>query len=222
MSIIDPHTRQEIHLAQGVPDALWPSSNRFGIPDLLLDCQADAPEMPLDIWGAKRRDRTSGTALFYTDDYRFRNLWRNPDQLLRTNVTAFVEVNFSVYEDYPLALALWQTFRKRWLARYWQSKGLRCFVDLYVHPHFDHVNLLGVPEGWFSYATRGHPDLLPVLDSQLALARRHSGSDEPLFLVYGGGQHVRQWSLDNGCLWIVGEMDRNLDMHTEVLHGNLE
>ena len=195
-------------MPDGVPDSLWPTDNEWGIPLLDIERQADAFDLPIETWGAKGRKLSAGTYHFYTEDYRFEAIWNQPGQLVAAGCVNAVEPNFSVYDQVPRAVALWATFRKRWLARYWQSQGVRIFVDLNVARPYDDLNLLGVPKGWKAYATRGYESRLHMTDEELSIARAHAGTDSVLFLVYGGSAKVRDWCNANGAVWVAEDMDR--------------
>ena len=95
--------------------------------------QADAVDFPVTQWGTIGANRPMpGTWSFYVDDHRFGALWRDPSPVLRAGAVNVVEPNFSTHDQHPRAYVLWQVYRKRWLARWWQTKGLRVFVDLNV------------------------------------------------------------------------------------------
>lgn len=191
-----------------VPDALWASDNQLGIPSLLLSMQADALDLPLVIWGSiSRKTRMNGTWGFYTDDYRYESLWKDPSLLLATNCVSAIEPNFSVYNQTPPAVATWQIYRKRWMARYWQSKGIRIFVDLNVNKTFAEDNLMGVPAGWSSFATRGYSERLNDIKFELGLAQGVAGKKDILFVVYGGGKDVKIFCMDNGLIHIAEQQD---------------
>jgi hypothetical protein len=170
-----------------VPDAIWPSDNEWGVPTLDLDYQALSLPEPIIKWGAiARKGVMPGTWHFYTDDYKFTALWKNPATVVNTRCSTVVEPNFSTNPAMPRAVVLRGIYRKRWLARYWQSQGIRVFVDLNVEPEFDDLSLLGVPRGWRAYATRwlesyGERDI----PTQYERAKQHAGTDI-LFLVIGG------------------------------------
>jgi len=198
----------DVPMPEGVPDSLWPTDNEWGIPSLDITRQADAFDVPIETWGAKRRNLKVGTYHFYTEDARFNTVWQKPDMVVSAGCVNAVEPNFSVYDQVPRAVALWATFRKRWLARYWQSRGIRIFVDLNVARPYDDLNLLGVPRGWRSYATRGYESRLDMTAEELAIARAHAGSDSVLFMVYGGSAKVRDWCNANGAVWVAEDMDR--------------
>jgi hypothetical protein len=104
-----------------------------------------------------------------------------------TSAVSIVEVNYTTEDQMPMAVCLYRTMQKRWLARYWQSQGLRVLVDLNVAKKCDEINLLGVPDGWKSFATSGADYALDRLEDQYALATRKAGGVPAIFLVYGGG-----------------------------------
>lgn len=185
-----------------VPDALWATDNEYDVPLLDINMQADAVDLPLKIWGHESRyARMSGTWAFYTDDYRFGALWVDPSKVLHSRAVNAIEPNFTTGEQMPFAVCLWNIYRKRWVARWWQSRGLRIFVDLNVHPKLYALNLYGVPKGWTAYATRGYTAQLELLDREHALACEHAGTTSLLFIVYGGGKEVQAHCKQKGLVW---------------------
>lgn len=185
-----------------VPDALYPTDNEWEVPALDLRMQADAVDLPVTAWGqgGSRKRAMPGTYHFYTEDYRFQGLWTDPTPLVNSGCVAAVEPNFSAYKQTPLPVALWGVYRKRYLARYWQSQGVRVFVDLNVAEPFRDLNLLGVPRGWRAYATRGYVDRLDATVREYEAACERAGTDDVLFWVYGGGETVRRLCGERG--WI--------------------
>ena len=68
-----------------VPDAVWPTDNDWGVPLLDINLQAKAVDLPFKGWGSiKRKARMQGTWHFYTEDYRFEALWRDPSPVAYT------------------------------------------------------------------------------------------------------------------------------------------
>lgn len=192
-----------------VPDALWPTDNDYGVPLLDLSLQAKAFDQPAAIWGATtRKTRMAGTWLFYTEDYRYEALWADPSPVLNTGARAAVEPNFSAYSNMPFAVALWQIYRKRWIARWWQQYGLPIWVDLNVAEVHAELNLCGVPDGWHAFATRGYTERLDATHREYELAQRKAGEQTPLFLVYGGGKAVKAECNRMGWLWMQEEMSK--------------
>jgi len=212
----------DVPMPEGVPDSLWPTDNEWGIPTLSIDRQADAFDLPIESWGAKRRNLKVGTYHFYTEDKRFNTIWQKPDMVVAAGCVNAVEPNYSVYDQVPRAVALWATFRKRWLARYWQSRGIRIFVDLNVARPYDDLNLLGVPKGWRSYATRGYESRLEMTAEELDIARAHAGAMDVLFMVYGGSAKVRDWCNANGAVWVAEDMDRAKGKYLDALGSEVK
>lgn len=177
-----------------IPDALWPTDNDWEIPVLDLALQANAVDLPFVTWGmgkAARSKKMKGTWGFYTEDYRYTALWTDPSPVPNSGCVNAVEPNYSCYGQTPRALALYRIYQKRYLARVWQMFGVRIFVDLNVNDrHFD-LNLLGVPTGWKAYATRGYNERTDYIEQQYALACERAQSDSLLFVIYGGGQAVK-------------------------------
>lgn len=191
-----------------VPDAVWPTDNDLGIPLLDIKMQADAFDQPWGIWGNVARSSTlKGTWLFYTEDERFEALWSDPSPILNTKCVNAVEPNFSCYENMPPAVAIWQVYRKRWIARWWQQFGIRIFADLNVAANHYGVNRLGIPKGWRSFATRGYSERIAQTEKEYQQACEIADGATPLFLVYGGGQKAKESCLSNGWLWIPEVMD---------------
>jgi hypothetical protein len=201
----EPNILVDIPVDNSCPDCFFPSDNDYGIPLLDITKQGDYIDIPVLLWGSKKRSQQTGTMLFYTEDYRFEALWKKPDNLLKSPPVNMGEINFSIYKDFPRALALYQIYRKRWLSRYYQTRGIRIFVDLNVNQSFYNLNLMGVPRGWQSYCTRGYSDRLEQLEIEIEIAEKHASPNSILLLVYGGGVSVRSFCKEKAyknILWI--------------------
>jgi hypothetical protein len=202
-----------------VGDWIWPSSNSEGIPDLLLSPQPRGLRLPVNRWGAKaRKERVEeSTYQFFSDDYRFEGLWRDPTPIINSGCRAVVEPNFSTNGEMPRAVAKWFIYAKRWLARYWQSYDIEIWVDLAVNEWHSDIALLGVPKwhydangdfqpGYRAYATytyiTGYDD--ERLFRQYDQAVKNAGvttSEGLLFWVYGGEEHIQELCQEQGWLW---------------------
>ena len=198
---------EPLPLARGdVPDAVWPTDNDWGVPVLDINMQADAVDLPVQEWGASgRKAKMNGTYHFYVDDYRFEALWLDPSPIVNSGCVNVVEPNYSTNVQMPRAVVLWFTYRKRWLARWWQSRGVRIFVDLDVNPLLTDLNLMGVPRGWKSYACymRQSDHYDEELDHFLDVAKAHRGGDDVLLLVVGGNQTVQEMCKTRPqCVWV--------------------
>ena len=63
---------------------------------------------------------------FFLHDYQFERVWNYPDRYIDVlNKFAFVlSPDFSPYADMPKALKIYNVYRNRWCARYWQEYGI--------------------------------------------------------------------------------------------------
>jgi hypothetical protein len=62
------------------------------------------------------------TVHFFLDDYKFDEVWKNPKAQLErlSQYTQLLSPGFSLYSDMPEPLQIYNTFRNRWCAAYWQ------------------------------------------------------------------------------------------------------
>ena len=175
-------------------DYVYPSDNEWGIPVLLKDNMPVHVELPINPWGAEARYKKMMTCYhFYVDDYRFDALFKDPMPLLMSGCKQIVEPNCSIHDNTPAPFALWQIYRKRFLARYLQECGLQVFADLNVSHRFMEFNRLGIPDGYNAFFTRGVTGWENHLDLCLEMAQRISGCDCPNLNVYGGGKDIEEW-----------------------------
>ena len=190
-------------------DYVYPSNNEFDIPTLLMDNMPVHLELPFTPWGAEARYKKGiNTYHFYVDDYRFEQLFKDPIKLLQSGCRAIIEPNCSIHDQTPMAHAIWQTYRKRYLCRYLQECGMQIWVDLNVSPHFEEINALGVPEGYNAFCTRGVSGWLPTTERHWEMAKRISGLEKPNMFVYGGGQDVEEWCKERDIVYVKEYMNK--------------
>jgi hypothetical protein len=129
----------------------WGNGALFDIPHLLPEQLGTVPEPittwlgPLDtepcenflyVWGSTALEHTGPNVVpcFYTADERFDPVWVEPEvytaNLLRYGVKTIISPNFSCYDGAHKAEDIWQTYRARWLSRYFQESGLRVIPDI--------------------------------------------------------------------------------------------
>lgn len=63
---------------------------------------------------------------FFVDDYQFERVWNDPDRYIDklSQYKCVLTPDFSPYGDMPLALQIYNLYRKNWCGCYWQMKGL--------------------------------------------------------------------------------------------------
>lgn len=115
-------------LSLEIPDALYPSDNDFEIPTLRADMQCKQCEIPFLAFGEQKRTydmNYSGTLHFYVDDYRFSVIYEHPSKILQHHPANIVEPNFSLFNEMPVSFALQAIYKKRWISRSMQDRGIR-------------------------------------------------------------------------------------------------
>lgn len=146
---------------------VFPSSNRWGLPELRDDRLADTipgEVVTSRVTGRARPDQlfvkgqshtlagAGGTLCFYVDDTRFSAVWSQAVQWLRKaserGWDALVSPDFSTWSDDPMAVQLWAVYRNRWCARYWQEAGFSVIPSLsWSTPDYYDFAFVGVPVG---------------------------------------------------------------------------
>jgi len=193
------------------------------------------PDRDRSFWYIYGSDSTRGmpadrtTVAFYTDDGRFERVWNNlpkvTEQFIAAGITQLISPNFSLWNDMPLAERIWNTYRSRYCARYWQEAGLDVVPDIEWGKTEDLEWVLdGIPEG------------LPAIAKQIQTYGRQSGQDEiadrvraelglvlervkPLCLVvYGGEFGVKLGAeiAERHNVEYVGVLNRSVAMRSDI------
>lgn len=86
---------------------------------------------------------------FYTDDYKFENVWSFPRKSLPTlmHCSEIISTDFSVYEDLLFPQKLWNIFRNKLLAAWWQYNGLKVIPNVsWIHGKDYSISFDGWPK----------------------------------------------------------------------------
>lgn len=70
-----------------------------------------------------RTDKNKLGVHFFEDDRKFERVWTGPDRYgeMLKQFAFVIGPDFSVYEDFPFPVRLYNYYRNNWLVRYWQS-----------------------------------------------------------------------------------------------------
>lgn len=71
-------------------------------------------------------DASEGVS-FFLDDYQFERVWNKPEvytQMLK-KYKCVLSPDFSLFNDFPKAIQIFNHYRKHWVARYWQDNGIK-------------------------------------------------------------------------------------------------
>lgn len=177
-------------------------SNDWGILDLDINFQLDEiPENSAQLWGSKKTNNKT-IYHFFTDDYRYTSLFKNPDDIIKLNPIGIIEPNFGVSALFPKAVALYRVYQKRWIARNCQKYNIKIAVNLDMPAEFMDLNFIGVPKDWYSFAANGNIINIDLLYQYHELAVNYTGNPDIKYFLYGGGRRIGELCKDNGWTWI--------------------
>ena len=176
--------------------------DEWDVPMLNIEMQPFKVDLPWDAWNSVKRNYQYATIHFYEWDYKFNYLFEQPEKIIPKNPKAVVEPNCSTDVNTPLAYLLGMVYAKRWLARTWQSYGIPVWVDVNFAASQAKWQMLGVPQGWKAYATRGCPDYFDYNQDQFEAACSRAGTKNILFVVVGGGERFRRKVEKKGWIWV--------------------
>ena len=148
---------------------LYRGDPAHGIPELLpVELPATLPTR-FTPWPARKHAAAGNGLHFFVDDYRFEPLWRSPRRYAAVLERAPLVLgpDFSVYADWPRAMALWNVYRARWLCRELQD------MDVAVVPSVT----WGSPDT-FDFAFLGLPSGTPVAVTSVGRARALEAYDQ--------------------------------------------
>lgn len=108
---------------------------------------------------AKTNVRKDVGVHFFIDDYQFERVWRSPQlyvEMLK-KYRFVLAPDFSLYLDMPLAMKIWNVYRSRLVARYWQYSGVKVIPTLqWAEPRTFDFCFTGIdPGGTVAVSTLG-------------------------------------------------------------------
>ncbi|MGM1051830.1 MAG: DUF4417 domain-containing protein [Pseudomonadota bacterium] len=139
---------------------VFASASPLGIPDLLPQDFTTLPDdFRIQPYRTKRVDERRDLCHFYLDDYRFETTWNKPNAALihLRRYWAVMTPDFSLYPQWPVVVNQWNTYRSRWLGRWWQRQELRVIPTVNWSDEASHAYCFdGIPPG--QIVTIGVPD----------------------------------------------------------------
>lgn len=199
-------------------DASFPSDLPYEIPPYRIDRLASMPT-PIDTWAGPDASDPNWTGYwffnygrdsfryldgsrtvlgFYTEDFRFECWWDQPDvyvgRALNAGIQTAITPNFSVYWHMPKAVQIYQTFRSRWLGRYFQEAGMNVIPDLMWSKDItDEFLFLGIPKHAPCLAAQIQTVSTDAERDAIARSVAHTLDvvDPQSLLLYGGGKQTR-------------------------------
>ena len=86
--------------------------------------------------GCKDKDKKG--IHFFLDDYQFIRIWNKVDQYvpLLQNYACVLTPDFSLYDEFPEALQIYNHFRKHWVGAYFQEHGIKVIPTISWCSHY--------------------------------------------------------------------------------------
>lgn len=171
------HVEESTKILEYTTDVFFPSTSKWGIPDLREDMLYNGPA-PSSTWPYDEKDKvdpqfyvfgegghdervTGKIITFYTDDFRFERIWSESVDTIRTMVPlkplAACQPDFSLWGNDPLAVQMYNLYRARWISRYWQEAGIKIIPSI-AHSLFP---------ACFEFVTHGLPKHIPLAAMQV-------------------------------------------------------
>lgn len=110
---------------------------------------------------------------FFIDDYQFERVWNDPERYVDvlSRYVCVATPDFSPYGDMPLALQIFNHYRKHWLGAFWQSRGITVVptIRASTDPRSFDWYLDGEPEGGavvISSMWSGDKEVQPIFEQE--------------------------------------------------------
>ena len=71
-------------------------------------------------------DKSEGVS-FFLDDYQFERVWNFPEKYteILKKYRCVLSPDFSLFSDFPKAIQIFNHYRKHWVAKFWQERGVK-------------------------------------------------------------------------------------------------
>lgn len=110
----------------------FPSVGSYDIPQ--IEPVTEYPQgdfIPMN-YAKTAKDPESNILHCFVDDYQFTRYWNRPDDYIPmlSRFLAVCSPDFSTYTDMPMAMQIYNHYRKHWLAAYWQLHGITVYPTI--------------------------------------------------------------------------------------------
>ena len=109
--------------------AQFEGDGEYDIPMLLPTHIDNLKDIPLQgfNFALKEKNPENIGVHFFLHDYQFERVWNYPDRYteLLSKFAFVLSPDFSPYADSPRAIQIYNVYRNRWCARYWQEYGMK-------------------------------------------------------------------------------------------------
>lgn len=114
-------------------DWLFETDNEYGFPVVRSSPNFSAVDLlPFHMAKSLLKDDLNKAVHFFIDDYKFEQIWRTPFKYVPMFLKYgnIVSPDFSVWSVQPYTLNLFNMYRSRWCARFYQEMGVNVLIDV--------------------------------------------------------------------------------------------
>lgn len=110
----------------------FPGVGKYDIPQIDPETKYPVEEFVGMNYALTEKNPESKIMHCFVDDYQFIRYWNNPDKYIPmlSKFSAVCSPDFSTYRDMPLAMQIYNHYRKHWLAAYWQLNGITVYPTI--------------------------------------------------------------------------------------------
>jgi len=110
----------------------FPGVGKYNIPQIEpVTKYPDGDFIPMN-YAKTEKFPASKNIHFFVDDYQFIRCWNQPDRYIPIfqKFNSVLSPDFSIYTDMPLAMQIYNHYRKHWLGNYWQLHGMTVYPTI--------------------------------------------------------------------------------------------
>lgn len=122
-------------------NATFEGVGAFDIP-ATFPCELSADEIEHSEWisfnyAISEKHPEEKIVHFFLDDYQFERLWHDPNRYIEIlkRFKAITSPDFSLYTDFPIAVQVYNHYRKQWLAAFYQMQGIEVIPTICWSDH---------------------------------------------------------------------------------------
>lgn len=105
---------------------------KYGIPEIEPETEYPKGDLIGMNYAMTDKDPEYKIVHCFVDDYQFARYWNTPERYI-PRLKQFAGVcapDFSTYTDMPMAMQIYNHYRKHWLAAYWQLHGMTVYPTI--------------------------------------------------------------------------------------------
>ena len=192
-------------------EANYGGVGKYNIPmlDPVLECD-DLKWLSFNFLNSTKCDKAKTGVTFWIDDHLFDRVWNYPFRYMEMlkGYNTVLSPDFSLYNDMPLAVQIYNKWRNNWLARYYQDNGIKVVPSIVWSDERSYEFAFeGIPKGsivsvsnvgcmrekkYTHYFNKGYNKMLEVLEPKEILFFAHK------FDNYDGNVRFIRYNEHNG------------------------